>query len=140
MRKLIFIAVVLALSLIAAVEDSTKSYHHCSEVGGTGNSPHLFDTSEIYKCDEGKIEIMGRREMVIERGYVYQTEMGKPIGEPHRASDADFTNYKWCADPGPADRNQQRMCGDKPTTCYDGKPSTWDPEWQGHSCVTPDHK
>jgi hypothetical protein len=121
-------------------EPINHTFHHCTFVGGSGNVPHLFDTSEIYQCDEGKIEIAGRRRMGIEYGYVYETELGRPsCDRPHIATKADYRDYKWCPNPGPQDANQKEMCGDKPTKCFDGKPGTWDSNWQGYSCSTPDH-
>jgi hypothetical protein len=124
-----------------AVPTTTTVFHNCSMVGESSNTPHLFDISKIYKCDEGAVEIAGRREMTIENGYVYETEMGEPNSMvlPHLAIRADYRDYKWCSKPGPTDPNQKVMCGDKPTTCYDGKLATWNPDWQGYSCVTPDH-
>jgi len=137
--KYAIIAFVFVASAFSA-EDSVKTFHHCTVIGGAGNSPHLFDVSEIYKCDEGTVEIAGRRTMTIEYGYVFTQELGKPSGEPYPATAADYKDYKWCPTPKPWDENQKEMCGDKPGICFDHKPGTWDPEWQGYSCATPDHK
>lgn len=141
MNKNIAIALLLGTFVVAAQDRPAKTYHHCTHVGGSGNTPQLFDVSEVYQCDEGKIEIAGRMEMEIEHGYVYQSDLGRPSCErPHPVSEADYKNYKWCPDPGPQDLHQQRMCGDKPNTCFDGKTATWDEKWHGYSCATPDHK
>jgi hypothetical protein len=117
-----------------------KTFHHCTLVGSSGNSPHLFDVSEIYRCDEGAVEITGQWKETIEYGYVFTTELGRPsrIG-PHRASAFDYESNKWCPTPKPWDSGQKERCGDKPITCWDKKPATWDPNWQGFSCATPDH-
>lgn len=132
----------LALALVVALgADSTdKHFHHCAFVSGSGNIPHLFDMSETYLCDEGTVEIAGQTRQTIEYGYVYSTEMGRPgRQEPHVATDYDYKSNKWCPAPTPHDSNQKERCGDIPTTCWDGKPGTWDSNWQGYSCVTPDH-
>lgn len=131
----------LALPLLAAGESPTitKTYHHCTGIPGRGNSPHLFDTSEIYTCDEGAIEVSGTWDETIEYGYVFTTDLGRPDGPPHRATQVDYDSKKWCADPHPWDPHQMVRCGDKPTMCWDGRMGTWDPQWQGFSCVTPDH-
>lgn len=116
------------------------AFHNCSSIGSSGNAPHLFDVSEVYRCDEGDVEIVGHREMAIENGYVFTQELGRPTGEPYRATAMDYQRYKWCDDPKPWDLNQKKMCGDVPNKCYDGKMGAWDPNWQGYSCVRPDHK
>lgn len=148
-HQLVFIAIT-AVALVTFTqcqpgvvsEPKVSTFHNCALVGGSGNSPHLFDVSKIYKCDEGHVEIAGRSTMIIEHGYVYEEELGEPSGfsQPHIATASDYRDYKWCPKPSPSDPNQKEMCGDKPTTCWDGKPGTWDPNWQGYSCVTPDHK
>ena len=121
--------------------DGVVTFHNCHMEGGSGNHPHLFDTSEIYQCDEGKVEIAGRRTMAIEYGYVYEQELGRPSCErPHVAAEYDYESYEWCPNPTQWDPHEKRMCGDKPGKCFDGKPATWDPDWRGYSCVTPDHK
>src|SRR5260370_27314179 len=105
MKSAIFTAVVFLLAVCIMAQDSPKSpatYHHCTYVGGSANTPHLFDMSEIYQCDEGEVELAGRMEMAIEYGYVYQSEMGKPSCErPHPVSEADYDNYEWCPKPCP---------------------------------------
>ncbi len=146
-NQLVFFALFLGASLIYSEAlapvggEAVKTYHHCSYIGGKGNDPHLFDTSDIYKCDEGSVEISGTRDETIENGYVYTTELGNPDGfeEPHRVTPSDLSDNKWCHAPGPSDPNRMVRCGNKPITCWDGKRATWDPEWQGYSCVTPDH-
>jgi hypothetical protein len=120
--------------------DKITTFHGCNYVGGSGNSPHLFDRSDVYQCDEGKIEIAGRETKTIEYGYVFTEEMGKPSETPHKATNSDYRDSKWCPKPGPQDADQKERCGDVPTTCWDGKPGTWDDNWKGYSCVTPDHK
>ncbi len=143
---LAFASVVVLLAVFA--RSQTKSaptvttFHNCSWVGESGNSPHLFDMSKIYKCDEGTVEIAGRIRKVIENGYLYETEMGEPSesNPPRRATPSDYREYKWCSSPGPTDPNQKEMCGDTPRRCWDGKMATWDANWQGYSCATPDHK
>lgn len=118
-----------------------EKFNHCRMVGGSSNDPHLFDTSEIYQCDEGQIEIAGQWNETIENGYVFTTELGRPGRmEPRKVTASDFSNNKWCATPKPWDANQRERCGDKPGKCWDGKMETWDRKWQGYSCVTPDHK
>jgi len=127
------------LFLLASPVQHTTTFHNCTADGGSGNSPHLFDVSEIYKCDEGRIEIAGRRTMAIEYGYVYTQELGRPdmYSPPRLATEDDYKSYKWCPGKPPVDKV---MCGDKPVKCWDGKMATWDPKWQGYSCATPDHK
>jgi hypothetical protein len=116
------------------------TFHHCSYIGSSSNSPHLFDTSEIYQCDEGAIEIAGTWNETIEYGYVYYSELGRPGREqPQKATKADYDSAKWCSTPQPWDANQKERCGDKPVICFDHKAATWDPAWQGYSCATPDH-
>jgi hypothetical protein len=148
-RSLVF--TVLALAILGVVvrsqpgaitKPAVTAFHNCSMVGESANSPHLFDRAKTYKCDEGTIEIAGRREMTIEKGYVYETELGEMIdfSTPRRVSASDYRDYKWCPDPSQGDPNQMKMCGETQPICYDGKPGTWDAAWQGYSCVTPDHK
>ena len=139
------IKMILLFSLLAFAgsmgADAEKHFHHCSFVGGSGNTPHLFDIAEVYSCDEGTVEIAGQTRQTIEYGYVYSTELGRPTNEqPHIATDYDYKSTKWCPTPTPQDKNQKERCGDKPTICWDGKPGTWDSSWQGYSCGTPDHK
>lgn len=135
-----------ATVLVAAIAllgqpDTTKHFHHCTVIGGSGNSPHLFDVSEVYSCDEGNVEIAGQYTQTIEHGYVYSAEMGRPSREStHLATADDYKYYKWCPTPAPWDNNQKKRCGDKPSMCWDGKVGTWDENWQGYSCVTPDHQ
>jgi len=136
------ITIFAALLLVAGISADGRhyNYHHCTSTGGSANTPRLFDISEIYSCDEGTVEIAGRVEQAIEYGYVYETELGRPSREsPHPATTFDYNNYKWCPSPSARDGNQKVRCGDKPTKCWDGKLSTWDAQWQGYSCVTPDH-
>lgn len=134
------LAVFFMLTSALCFASGTQTFHNCKWVGGAGNSPHLFDVSEIYQCDEGKVEINGRHTMTIEYGYVFEEDFGKPAcAQPRRAEPVDDRDYKWCATPKPWDSNQKEMCGDKPVTCFDGKPATWDPDWQGFSCMTPEH-
>lgn len=118
---------------------TAQTFHHCTFVGGSGNSPHLFDVSEIYQCDEGKIEIAGQWTQAIEYGYVFTEQLGRSAGDPHKVTASDYKDSKWCSTPTPWDANYKKRCGDKPTKCWDGKMGTWDPNWQGYSCVTSDH-
>jgi hypothetical protein len=135
------IAIVLLLSSLAfAGDDASKTFHHCTLIGGSANSPHLFDRSEIYKCDEGNIELSGQENETIEYGYVFSTELGRPSCEPpHKPLTSDLKWNKWCSTPKPWDANQKERCGDTRGMCFDGKPATWDPKWQGFSCATPNH-
>jgi hypothetical protein len=139
--KTIFLFMLPVLAGIAAGDGMVqKRFHHCSIINGSGNEPHLFDISEVYSCDEGQIEISGQTREIIEYGYIYTTEMGRPSREaPRVATEKDYKSSKWCSTPTPWDKNQKERCGDKPHMCFDGKPGTWDEKWQGYSCVTPDH-
>ena len=113
--------------------DSRKiqTFHHCSFGGGSENTPHLFDTSEIYSCDESRIEIAGQWGQSIEYGYIYTSQLGRPgQDKPRRATEADYAKYKWCD----TDLNHKLRCGDKPVVCWDGRLATWDKKWQGYSC------
>jgi|ERR1019366_833708 hypothetical protein len=143
MKGLVIAVLVLAFAIGVCSQSEkaiqTTTFHNCVSSGGTGNIPHRFDVSEVFQCDEGRIEIAGKREMAIEYGTVFETEMGRPSGEPHKATAANYKDYKWCPSPTPQDRNQKEMCGDKPGMCWDGKIGTWDSAWQGYSCATPDH-
>jgi hypothetical protein len=125
---------------VISVSKNPQTFHNCSLIGQSGNSPHLFDVSEIYQCEEGQVEIVGKWGLSIENGYVYKRELGRPVLEATRlVSASDYKDYKWCPTPTPWDANQKEMCGDRPTTCFDGKPATWDSDWQGYSCTTRDH-
>jgi hypothetical protein len=115
------------------------TFHHCTYGGGSSNIPHLFDASKIYHCDEGDIEVAGQWNQTIERGYLYESEMGEPKGTPRPATADDYAQSKWCSTPKPWDVTHKERCGDKPIKCFDGKLATWDKEWRGYSCVTPDH-
>jgi hypothetical protein len=138
--KTIFLLSFIAFAGSVSADKQLHQFNHCTYAGGSGNVPHLFDISEVYSCDEGKIEIAGQTRQTIEYGHVYSTELGRPSREqPHVATDYDYKSNKWCATPTPWDKNQKERCGDKPTTCWDGKPATWDPNWRGYSCITPDH-
>lgn len=119
---------------------TARTFHRCTYIGGSGNSPHLFDVSEIYQCDEGKIEIAGQWTQAIEYGYVFTEQLGRSAGDPHKVTASDYEDNKWCSTPTPWDANYKKRCGSKPGKCWDGKLGTWDPAWQGYSCVTPDHK
>lgn len=139
-KMFLYILMLLVQQPSSIQPESVTSFHHCSVVGGSWNYPHLFDVSKIYKCDEGIIEVAGQSTAAIEKGWVYEQEMGEPVGEPHLATRDDFENRKWCPHPTPGDPNRKIRCGDKPGKCWDGKLGTWDPDWQGYSCVTPDNK
>ena len=139
--KNVLVLLLLAAFATAGEKARVQTFHHCSYIGGSGNNPHLFDKSEIYQCDEGKIEIAGTWNQTIEHGYLFTTELGRPsMDKPREATKSDLEGAKWCSTPKPWDINQKERCGSKPITCWDGKPSTWDPDWQGFSCATPDHK
>lgn len=140
MNRILMVTPLAILGLALSGASVKTTFHNCTASGGSGNSPHLFDVSEIYSCDEGEVEIAGRTTATIEYGYVYETELGRPFGEPHIATSDDYQNSKWCATPTPWDPKQKERCGDRPGKCWDGKMATWDPAWQGYSCVTPDHK
>lgn len=135
-----FILIAFVCAILSGDTDTVTHFHGCKWIGGTGNEPHLFDISEIYSCDEGKIEIAGKMQETIEYGYVFSSQLGKPTGVPHPATDYDYRSEKWCPTPTPQDPNQKERCGDKPVICWDKKIATWDPDWQGYSCATPDHK
>lgn len=126
----------------AASDPKPLSFHNCSVVNKTVNLTRLFGVSKFYKCDEGTVEIAGRSEMTIENGYVYSTELGEPdeLSPPRLAQPVDYSDKEWCPRPTPSDPERKVLCGNKPRKCWDGKDSTWDPEWQGYSCNTPDHK
>jgi hypothetical protein len=132
--------IVLAALALASGADADKHFHHCTFVGGSGNSPHLFDVSEVYACDEGKVEIAGQTTQTIEYGHIYTSDLGRIRMEPRAVSDFDLKSLKWCSTPTAWDKNQKERCGDKPVTCFDGKIATWDAGWQGYSCATPDHQ
>lgn len=131
------------LLVIGAVGQSSQTFHHCTwfPFAGAGNSPHLYDTSKVYKCDEGTVEISGQWNETIEHGYVYTTDLGEPgrFG-PHKVSESDYEWAEWCPAPTESDPSRKVRCGSKAGKCFDGKPATWDAAWQGYSCATPDHK
>ncbi len=142
MKSFVILLLVFILSSLAFCQQLTFNtttdalqFHNCSRVTETGNFPHLFDMSEIYKCDEGSVTISGKLTKTIENGYVYDKELGRPL-QPYPVTKSDYLYYKWC----PTNlHNVKIMCGDKPITCWDGKTATWDKNWQGYSCVTQDH-
>lgn len=130
------VIVLVAAIALPGGTDATKHFHNCTFTSGSWNTPHLFDTAEVYSCDEGTVEIAGKTTETIEHGYVYTTHMGRfGTEDPHPATAFDYNSSKWCA----GKNGQQERCGDKPVICWDGKIATWDENWQGYSCVTPDH-
>jgi len=116
-----------------------SAYHNCKWVGGEGNRHHYQDLAEDYQCDEGRVELNGKWSMTIEYGWVYRTEMGRLAGDPKKATDFDYKEYKWCATPQHWDENQKELCGLTPVKeCWDGKPPTFDStgDW---TCTGPEH-
>lgn len=138
-KMALVILVILPFAVLGDSPVPTKTFHHCTWSPGRANSPHLFDVSDNYTCDEGPVEITGTWGAAIEYGYVFADQMGKPDGQPRRALQSDYESAKWCPDPHPWDPHRMVRCRDKPTMCWEGRMGTWDPEWQGFSCVTPDH-
>lgn len=141
MKNLIALFVIAASTAISHSPTTKAHFHHCRLIKSIGNWPHLFDESKIYRCDEGDVEISGQVTMTIENGYVYTEHLGEPgYPPPHCATKEDLTHYKWCPSPKSFAPDYRQMCGNAPIVCYDGKMSTWDNNWKGYSCATPDHK
>lgn len=141
MRTLLAVGLVLMCSLVSSSQEPHPKtvYHGCREVSSSANHPHLFDAAEYYQCDEGEIEISGTWNESIQGGYVYDTTLGRVDGDPRPVSDSDFEYSKWCPKVTRSGIHIEERCGSKPGPCWDGKSGTWDPAWQGYSCMTPDH-
>jgi hypothetical protein len=121
MKYAIALMMCLAVTCGAQVpveSNKVTTFHNCSLIGEGANDPQPFDVSERYRCDEGDIQIDGKTTMVIERGWLYETSLGRPsLERPHIADEFDYTRYKWCASPIPEDPNRKVMCG-----VHQGKP------------------
>lgn len=119
--------------------DVAKTFHNCQFDGGTGNAKGYQTASEIYACDEGRIELEGRWSMTIEYGSVFRSQLGRQEGETFPASEGVLKTFKWCATPKPWDKNQKELCGlNPPDKCWDGKPPRFDKsgDW---TCVDKTH-
>jgi hypothetical protein len=98
----------------APPEPVVKTFTNCAIDGGTANLDGYQTASEIYKCDQGRIELKGRWSMTIEYGTVFHTQLGRPDGEPHRATVFDMRSFKWCHTPRRWDQTQMELCGANP--------------------------
>jgi hypothetical protein len=93
-----FPIVILMIGMCAWGQDKPKpaQFTHCSVNGGTGNADGYTTMSEIYHCDQGDIELHGEWQETIERGFVYETRMGRPEGDPYRITVSHLKTFDWC--------------------------------------------
>jgi hypothetical protein len=128
MKTWMALALLCGSTMVAQETQPIKAtFHNCTVNGGTSNMDGYQTMSEVYACDEGNIELKGRWSMTIEYGAVFDTKLGRPDGEPHRATDFDLQEFKWCPTPHPWDAHQKELCGlPPPPKCWDGKPPRFD--------------